>query len=119
MQLYEMCGKTFRLCYDTLNPLRYGFGDPQDELQRYPMDLIDHVHLKDAQFDFSGNARLGEGRGRLSETCTLLQKKHYDGWLIAETNYYMGKIGRDYDPCESVAADLHTMRQLFGEGRKA
>lgn len=85
-----------RLNFDTLNPIFGGSGDPRGELKAYGIEVIDHVHVKDAPEDFSCNCTLGEGAGELAKTVGLLKEMGYSGWYLSE-NYDPGFDAR-YKP---------------------
>ncbi len=112
MRLYECSGGAFKLCYDNLNPLRYHFADPVSELGHYDLDLIDHIHLKDAPADYAGSIRLGTGSGLIAECCQVLKQRGYSGYVITENNYCIDPIGKE-DPRESALFDLSAMKRLL------
>lgn len=114
MRLYELCGQNFRLCYDILNPLRYGFGNPLEELRQYDLALIDHIHVKDAPKGYCGSLCLGTGAGSFHETCKLLKSRGYTGWIISENYYCMDPMGKE-DPAVTAYRDLKTMQAVFSE----
>lgn len=113
MRLYEVSGQGFRLCFDTLNPLRYHFGDPLEELRRYDLSLIDVIHVKDAPEGYQGSVCLGTGAGLFRETCALLNERGYTGWIISENYYCQDPMGKE-DPAVTAARDLETLRRSFG-----
>ncbi|MGN0968975.1 MAG: sugar phosphate isomerase/epimerase family protein, partial [Oscillospiraceae bacterium] len=112
MRLYEASGRGFRLCFDTLNPLRYRFGDPLEELQRYDLSLIAFIHVKDAPEGFQGSVCLGTGSGLFRDACTLLNRRGYKGWIVSENYYCQDPIGRE-DPAITAARDLEVLRRSF------
>ncbi len=111
--LLDRVGERLTVLYDTLNPIRFGSGDPLEEIQRIGVDRIDHVHLKDAPPLWIGWCLLGTGMGRLEETAALLQDLGYRGWLITENYYAQPPMGIDTDPYALARQDLLTMKALF------
>lgn len=114
MRLYEQCKGAFKLCYDNLNPLRYHFADPVDDLRRYDLEMIDHIHLKDAPEGYAGSVRLGNGAGLVPECCQILKERKYSGFVITENNYLIDPIGQE-DPAKSAEADLQKMKLLLSD----
>lgn len=112
MRLHELCGGAFRLCYDTLNPLRYGFGDPLEELREYDLALIDHIHVKDAPAGYQGSVCLGTGAGLFGATASILTQRGFSGWVVSENYYCMDPMGKE-DPAVTAARDLHTLKTAF------
>lgn len=114
MDIYEMSGQSFKLCYDTLNPLRYHFGDPIKELEQYDLSMLAFVHVKDAPAGcgYQGSWFLGQGEGRINEAAAILKKRGYKGWIVTENYYCMNPIGI-IDPSKTIIEDLRTMHRLF------
>ncbi|MBQ9329816.1 MAG: sugar phosphate isomerase/epimerase [Oscillibacter sp.] len=97
LRLIEAVGEELAICYDTLNPIRWGTGDPAQEIPEL-IGRIDHFHVKDAPFDLKGYAPLGEGRGQFLQTANVIRSTGYSGWIISE-NYYTtlaAVSGRDF-----------------------
>lgn len=113
MALYEAAGGGFGFCFDTLNPLRYGFGDPIEELRRYDPALLTYVHVKDAPAGYAGSVCLGTGEGRFQECCALLKARGWRGWAVSENYYCQDPNGRE-DPAVTALRDLETLRRTFG-----
>ncbi len=112
MKLWEGSRQAFRLCYDILNPLRYHFGDPREELRRYDLSMIDHIHVKDAPAGYQGSCCLGTGAGLFQESCAILKERGYIGWVVSENYYCLEPIGKE-DPAVTAARDLETLRRTF------
>lgn len=112
MRLFEAAGGGFRFCFDTLNPLRYGFGDPLEELRQYDPALLAFVHVKDAPAGYQGSVCLGDGAGRFDTLCTALRARGWHGWLVSENYYCQDPIGRT-DPAVTALRDLETLRRTF------
>lgn len=113
MALFEAAGGGFRFCFDTLNPLRYGFGDPLEELRCYDPALLAYVHVKDAPAGYQGSICLDEGEGRFQDCCALLKERGWHGWVVGENCFCQYPIGRE-DPAVTARRDLETLRRVFG-----
>ncbi|MCI8855211.1 MAG: sugar phosphate isomerase/epimerase [Clostridiaceae bacterium] len=111
--LLERVGERLAVLYDTLNPIRFGSGDPLEEIRRIGVDRIDHVHVKDAPSNLIGCCLLGTGVGRLNKTAALLNASGYKGWFITENYYAQPPMGTNADPFELARRDLVTMKALF------
>ncbi len=105
--------KGLRLCYDTLNPIRFGSGDPNEEILRIGRENIDHVHVKDAPADLKGCCLLGTGYGGFHKLAGTLKSIGVSGWFITENYYCLPPMGKDSNFFELAQADLNTMRQTF------
>jgi sugar phosphate isomerase/epimerase len=89
-----------KLCYDTLNPIRFGVGNPPEEIRQIGLERIDHVHVKDAPENMVGCWPLGEGDGKFFETMGVLKELGYSGWYVAENYFYqppMSQLGAGWD----------------------
>ena len=95
-----------KLCYDTLNSLRFGFGDPLEDLPKIGLDLIDHVHLKEMPEDTVGCCPLEKGTGHLKETIELLKTMGYKGWYHFEQYYYQETFRQEGRGSDMIKADL-------------
>ncbi len=115
MRMLETAGGNIRLCFDTLNPLRYRFGDPLEELRRYDLSLFSFIHGKDAPEGYQGSVCLGEGAGLFREACALLKERGYTGWVVSENYYCLDPIGKE-DPAVTAQRDLAAMRRGFLDG---
>lgn len=113
MELYELTDKSFQLCYDTLNPLAFGFGSPVDEMPQYlAKKMVNFIHFKDTPSVFPEFGPLGTGNGLYKECVNILHQYNYEGWLISENNYFMDK-SETGDIIKLLKADLSTMKQDF------
>jgi sugar phosphate isomerase/epimerase len=109
--ILEYVGRGLKLCYDTLNPIRFGFSNPPDEIRRIGIDVIDHIHLKDAPENMVGSCTLGNGFGKFFETISVLNELGYEGWYMAENYFYlspMNELGYGWD---LAIKDLEIMRK--------
>lgn len=114
LRMLEAVGDGLSICYDTLNPIRWGTGEPREEIPKL-ISHIDHFHVKDAPWDLKGYALLGEGRGRFRETAELIRSTGYTGWLVSE-NYYTtlsAATGRDF--LELARQDISVMQESFSK----
>ncbi len=112
LRMLDLCGDNLRLCYDVINPLRHGTGEPLEEL-KILMPYVDHFHVKDMPADMKGYAMIGEGSGHVRETAETICGAGYDGWLISE-NYYSTlswETGTGF--IELGRRDVETLRRLF------
>jgi len=112
MQIYDALGGKLTFCYDTLNPLKFAFSNPAKDLALLTVDMIDHVHVKDADRSMGNYVPLGEGAGRLEETVARLRGMGYDGWYFLENHYNelpMSKRGID-----GIRNDLDYLKSLPG-----
>lgn len=117
--LLDRLGERLGVLYDTLNPIRFGTGEPAEEIRRIGAARIDHIHLKDAPHDMVGCCLLGEGEGRVAETAAVLNAAGWQGWYITENYYAQPPMGAGADPYALARRDLETMKALFpgaGEG---
>ncbi len=113
MDLYERAGKCFKLCYDTLNPYKYGFGNAVEELKRYDLSMIHTIHIKDCSNDYKYTELFGEGNGRFYYIAETLKKIGYTGWIVNENNYFKGEIAKQGDQLEMAKIDLEKLRTTF------
>lgn len=104
-------GDNIALCYDMLNPIRWGTGEPVEEIPQL-LPYIDHFHIKDAPYDLKGYSLIGKGRGRISGTVELIKAAGYNGWLISE-NYYTtlsAVSGKDF--LSLAKQDIATIKEM-------
>jgi sugar phosphate isomerase/epimerase len=111
--LLDYVGEGLKLCYDTLNPLRNGSGDPQVEIPRFGIDRIDHIHVKDAPADMIGCCPVGEGAGRVSSTINLAKKLGYRGWYFLENYYYLPPMNQMGFGTDLMKKDLRALKLML------
>ena len=114
LRLLDLVGDDLYILYDTLNPLRYGSGDPIEEMRRIGLERIDHIHVKDAPEEMVGCCLLGTGVGHFEEIAAFLKDFGYSGWYITENYYAQPPFPRGSDSYALAKEDLMTMRRVFG-----
>ena len=113
LQMRDVVGERLKIMLDTLNPLRYGSGDPVDVISKLGADAIDHVHLKDAPESLMGSSLLGTGSGQYQDSVTAIKKIGYEGWFVLENPHFKQPSCSDMDPLDLIRTDLETMRKSF------
>jgi sugar phosphate isomerase/epimerase len=96
-----------KLCYDVLNPLRFGFGNPIAELPKIGLDRIDHIHLKEMPENTVGCCPFEAGAGNVKKTIELLKTMGYKGWYHMEQYYYQDvfkSLGHGFELAEADLA---------------
>ena len=120
MRMLEEISPDDGICMDLLNPLRFGTGDPIEQIQAFG-DRIDHFHLKDSTKDLfikgqRGCVLLGTGNAGLESSIRLIKELRLQGWFITE-NYYqfppMNDGNKDFISLASL--DLEYMRNMLNE----
>lgn len=110
--IQDYVGSGLKFCYDTLNPIRFGTGDPLIEIPMIGIESIDHVHVKDAPVNMTGCCPLGEGNGGVEETINLLKKLGYKGWYVAENYYYLPPMSAMGHGIDLAKKDLATLKKI-------
>lgn len=113
-RMIEATDGRLRICYDTLNPIRWGTGDPAEEIPQLA-GYIDHFHLKDAPWDLKGYSMIGAGRGALRENSEIIRRVYPSGWLVSENYYTLLSAQEHTDFMELASRDLAAIRALFPE----
>jgi sugar phosphate isomerase/epimerase len=117
--ILEYVGNGLKICYDTLNPIRFGFSNPPDEIRRLGIDILDHIHVKDAPEDMVGSCTLGEGYGKFFETINVLNELGYDGWYMVENYFYLPPMNQFGQGLDLAIKDLEILRKAVnGEQSK-
>lgn len=112
LRMIEEVGDDLTICYDMLNPIRWGTGDPIEEIPQL-FAYIDHFHIKDAPHDLKGYAMIGEGRGSIAQTAQLIREHGYTGWLVSENYYTLLSATKGTDFIDLARQDLAVVRTLF------
>lgn len=113
LHMLEACGgKNIAICYDIVNPIRWGTGDPIDEIPQL-LPYIDHYHVKDAPGDLRGYAAIGEGCCHVGSTAELIMSTGYDGWLISENYYTTLSAAQGEDFVQVARRDIRSIQRLF------
>lgn len=113
MKLHEKANGCFRLCYDSLNPYKYGFGDAVKEVEQYGTDMIHTIHIKDCMDNFQEAEEIGKGCGHFYQVAEVIDKIGYRGWIVNENNYFKGAAAKHRNPEEIIERDLITLRKAF------
>ena len=114
MWILDAAGPDVQVCYDTLNPIRFGTGDPARELERLDVTRINHVHVKDMPPDMAGCRFLGKGVGKFRETASILRAKGHSGWFFVENYYCLPPMNTLGSVSQLAAEDLARMRECLG-----
>ena len=101
-----------QLCYDTLNPLRFGYANPPDEIKRIGIERIDHVHVKDAPENMVGCWPLGEGSGLVAESISVLKELGYEGWYVEENYVYLSPMNSLGAGIDLAKKDLEFLQRV-------
>lgn len=112
LRMIDMTGNDLTICYDTLNPIRWGTGNPLLEIPLL-RGHIDYFHLKDAPFDLKGYAMLGEGRGNFQKTVPVMREALPSGWLVSENYYALLSAEKGIDFMELAKREVSTIRSAF------
>lgn len=110
-----------KICMDILNPLRFGTGDPHEQIKKFGTRLISHFHLKDSKKELfrrgeRGCMLLGTGDGEYEKSVNLINGAGFEGWLITENYYHLPPMNiGETDFTMLAAKDLTTMKRSFGQ----
>ena len=121
LRIEERVSGRLKICMDILNPLRFGTGDPVDQIEVFGTERISHFHMKDSiKKLFSPGQRgcvlLGTGDGEYKESVKKIKEIGYEGWLISENYYYLPPMScSGKDSVSLAAADLDTLHRSFGQ----
>jgi sugar phosphate isomerase/epimerase len=114
LRMIEMAGENLTICYDTLNPIRWGTGDPRREIPQLAAH-IDHFHVKDAPGNLKGYALMGEGRGDFTGAAQAIRSIGYSGWLISENDYMLLSAASGEDFIDLAKRDIAAIRAAFAD----
>lgn len=109
--LEEAAGVT--LCYDLLNPIKFGFGEPTEEILMLDMDKIDHIHIKEAGQTLDHYCLLGTGIPDIQESIRLLKEKGYRGWFFLENHYNEPPLMYDGQGIEAMKKDAVYIKTIL------
>ena len=98
------------LCYDLLNPIKFGFGDPGEDIRELDMKAIDHIHIKEASEALEDYCLLGRGIADIGEAVQLLKEKGYDGWYFLENHYNEPPLMYDGQGIGALKKDVAYLR---------
>lgn len=114
LRMIEVAGDDLTICYDTLNPIRWGTGDPLNEIPQL-LPHIDHFHVKDAPFNLKGYEMIGKGAGKFLETAKLIRETGYSGWLVSENYYTLLAAAKKRDFIDLEKQDIEAIRATFAD----
>ncbi len=107
--LREEIGPALRICFDTMNPMVYGIGEPWELIRQLGADAIDHVHVKDCD---------KEGLTGFEKTAAAIKDMGKICWLISEVYYDVPSLNQGRDYVELAKKDAATLKKLFGSPAK-
>jgi sugar phosphate isomerase/epimerase len=113
LRMIDIAGEDLKICYDILNPIRWGTGSPVDEIPLLGKKNIDHFHVKDAPQNLKGYCMLGEGRGDFSAVMAVIAKLDYKGWFISENDYTALSAASGEDFIALAAKDVQIIRDAL------
>ena len=119
-RLLDRVDDGIKICMDLLNPLRFGTGNPQEQILAFGREKISHFHMKDSVKDLfqlgqRGCVLLGEGDAGYRESVSIIKKLDYEGWMISENYYYLPPMNDGTkDFVQLAAKDLKTLQASFG-----
>ncbi len=107
-----------KICMDTLNPLRFRTGIPQEQITTFGAELISHFHMKDSLSPLftpseRGCVLLGSGDAGYSQSVDAIKSIGYQGWIISENYYYLPPMNIGQDFLMLAKKDLHTLKASF------
>ena len=113
-------GDGLKLCFDTMNVVVNGIGNPEDELDRFGLDCIDHFHVKDCVENEAGYMTkyttpfrlIGEGHTHVKEWADRVKQTDFCGWVMSE-NFYFDKVYGGADFIELAARDAKRMHEVL------
>lgn len=124
-RILDKAGPEVMVCMDLLNPLRFGTGDPQEQIQTFGRERIRHFHWKDSRKDLfrkgeRGCTPLGQGDAGLDTSAALIRQLGFrDTWMISENYYYLEPLClQGGDLAERAARDLSAMQAFFPDPRR-
>lgn len=104
-----------QLLYDTLNPIRRGFGDPMEDIgcmkEKALMGRIGAVHIKDMPQSKVGTMPFGKGCADPEEKLKALQAAGYCDWIVSENSYAKPPMTDFGTAEENVKFDCEWLRE--------
>ncbi len=119
LRLLDGVGGNVKVCMDLLNPLRFGTGDPREQMRAFGRERISHFHMKDSIRSLfhrgeRGCVLLGRGDAGYESSIEVIREMGFEGWLITENYYYLPPMnGGGGDFTALSRRDLETMRHSF------
>ena len=104
---------------DLLNPLRFGTGDPREQIRLFGEERISHFHMKDSirslfQRGRRGCVLLGRGDAGYRQSVELIREMGFSCWMITENYYHLPPMNDGTRDFAALAAeDLKTLRASF------
>ena len=102
-----------KFCYDIGNPIKFGFSEPEEDLNALEPEQIDHVHVKDFTQDMSRFCLLGSGTARVENSLELLARRGFDGWVFLENHYNERPLNQYGHGIEAMTEDLARLKNLW------
>lgn len=107
-----------KVCMDILNPLRFGTGDPIEQIQAFGTETISHFHMKDSLRSLftpgqRGCVLLGTGDAGYIQTAETIKKIGFQGWMITENYYYLPPMNMNDDFMKLILKDFETLTSTF------
>lgn len=112
LRMIETVGGDLKICYDILNPIRWGTGDPREEI-RILDKYIDHFHVKDAPYDLKGYCPIGQGRADFAGTAGVIRDIGFEGWLVSENYYTLMSASSGIDFLDLAAGDIESIKKCL------
>lgn len=118
-RMLERTDERDKICMDLLNPLRFGTGDPREQIRYFGGDRIDHFHFKDSISSLfikgqRGCVLLGTGDADLKSSCEIIKSMGFEGWMVSENYYFLPPMNDgSIDFCQLAETDLRTMKTLI------
>ncbi len=113
LKMIDVVGEDLKICYDTLNPIRWGTGNPRDEIRKLGKERIDHFHVKDAPFDLKGYSLIGQGRADFMGIVDAIHEIGYEGWFVSENYYSLLSVANRDDFISLAAKDVQMIKMIW------
>lgn len=105
--------------YGHAEPLRFGTGDPCQQLRIFGPARISHFHMKDSLRSLfrpsqRGCVPLGTGDAGFADSVSAIKAVCASGWILTENYYYLPPLNDGQTDFLSLAArDLATLQRAF------